>query len=509
MIRRLFCALTFAIAASANAADWKSDLDLLRLELPKMHPNAFHATTAEVFDVAIEKLKSEASTLPSHVVVAEIARIVASIGDGHTRLTIPVDPSSGFFLGHTTTPLPPDDALRFHPLPVRFYRYADGLFVTAAENASLRGQRVLRLGTMTADEAITAMLPFVSADNDSGRNLGVAEMLAIPEMLHAAGITVDAKSVEIATDGGTSTLVAPPFGTAARWMTKDDDARKFGFTYRDGIVHAVIDEIGNEKNETFAAFVNRLISFVHTHRVDALVLDLRRNPGGNGAYNKALIHALIREPKFREPGHLFALIGRRTFSAATMLCNELEKHTNAFFIGEMSGGKPVGWGDSKKLFLPSSGLTVRVSSLYWQQTDPRDARPGVGVEIDAPPTSAHPDAAYERVVDIVQRSQKLGTLDGTWKGTMLIEWERVPVETVDRRLRIADLKIQTGRLPRSAHFNTTENATKIDIRVGDSVAFGTVTTAEGLVFPMVLERLRPGGPEPREARVSEGADTLR
>jgi len=508
MILRLVCALTLAIAVSAHATDWNSDLDLLRRELPKMHPNAFHATTREVFEASIEKLKSEAPSLPPHVVVAEIARIVASIGDGHTRLTIPVDPNSGFFLGHTTTTLPAEDALRFHPLPVRFFRYTDGLFVTAAENAALRGRRVLRLGTMSADEAIAAMAPFVSADNDSGRSLGVAEMLAIPEMLRAAGINADAKSVEIVTEGATATLVAPPFGTAVPWMAKDD-GRKFGFSYRDGIVHAVIDEIGNEKDETFAAFVNRLMAFVHAHHVDALVLDLRRNPGGNGAYNKALIHALIREPKFREPGHLFALIGRRTFSAATMLCNELEKHTNTFFIGEMSGGKPVGWGDSKKLLLPSSGLTVRVSSLYWQQTDPRDARPGVGVEIDAPPTSAHPDAAYERVTDIVRRSRKPGTLDGTWKGTMIIEWERVPTEIVERRLRIADLKIQTEPLPRSAHVNTTANSMKIDIRVGDGVAFGTVTTAEGLVFPMILEQLRPGDPAPRAERAREGVGTLR
>src|SRR4051812_18696988 len=486
MIRPLVCALTLALAVTAHATDWNADLDLLRREVPKMHPNAFHAVTREAFDAAIAKLKSDAPSLPQHVIVAEIARVVASIGDGHTRLTIPVDPSSGFFLGHTTTPLPPDDALRFHPLPVRFYRYADGLFVTAAENAALRGRRVLRLGTKSADEAIVAMLPFVSADNDSGRNLGVAEMLAMPEMLHASGITADAKSVEIVTDGGTFTLAAPPFGTPVPWLAKDD-GRKFGFSYRHGIVHAVIDEIGNEKDETFASFVDRLMTFVRMHDVDALVLDLRRNPGGNGAFNKALIHALIREPKFREPGHLFALIGRRTFSAATMLCNELEKHTNVFFIGEMSGGKPVGWGDSKKLLLPSSGLTVRVSSLYWQQTDPRDERAGVGVEIDAPPTSSHPDAAYETVVDIVRRSRKAGTLDGSWKGTMIIEWQRVAVEVIDRRLRIADLKIET-ELARSPHVIATVNATKIDVRVHDGVAFGMVTTAEGLAFPMILTR---------------------
>src|SRR3954464_1498784 len=253
MIRSVVCAVALAIAVSAHAAHWNSDLDLLRREVPKMHPNAFHATTREAFDAAVEKLKNDAPSLPPHVVVAEIARIVASIGDGHTRLTIPVDPNAGFFLGHTTTPLPADDALRFHPLPVRFYRYADGLFITDAENAAFRGRRVMRLGTMSADEAIAAMGPFVSADNDSGRNLGVAEMLAIPEMLHAAGITADAQSVEIVTDGRSVTLSPPPFGAPASWLPKED-GHKFSFSYRDRIVHAVIEEIGNEKDETFAAF---------------------------------------------------------------------------------------------------------------------------------------------------------------------------------------------------------------------------------------------------------------
>jgi len=110
MIRRLVLTLTLAIAVSAQATDWNADLQLLRREVPKMHPNAFHATTREAFEASIEKLKEEAPSLPPHVVVARIAKIVASIGDGHTRLTLPVDPNSGFFLGHTTTPLPADDA---------------------------------------------------------------------------------------------------------------------------------------------------------------------------------------------------------------------------------------------------------------------------------------------------------------------------------------------------------------------------------------------------------------
>src|SRR5258705_13244778 len=111
MTRPLVCLLTLVLSVSAHATDWNADLDLLRREVPKMHPNAFHATTREVFEASIEKLKSEAPSLPPYVVVGEIAKIMASIGDGHTRLTLPAAPNAGFFLGHTTTPRPAHDAL--------------------------------------------------------------------------------------------------------------------------------------------------------------------------------------------------------------------------------------------------------------------------------------------------------------------------------------------------------------------------------------------------------------
>ena len=99
-------------AGAPLSIDWNADLDTLQREIPATHPNAFHATTREAFDASIAKLRASAPNLPPNAVVAEIARIVASIGDGHTRLTLPVDPNAGFFSGHTPTKLPDDPALR-------------------------------------------------------------------------------------------------------------------------------------------------------------------------------------------------------------------------------------------------------------------------------------------------------------------------------------------------------------------------------------------------------------
>ena len=46
------------------------------------------------------------------------------------------------------------------------------------------------------------------------------------------------------------------------------------------------------------------------------------------------------------PGHLFVIIGRRTFSAAQNTVNMIEKNTNATFVGEPTGSRPNFVGES-------------------------------------------------------------------------------------------------------------------------------------------------------------------
>src|SRR4051794_31013543 len=92
LMRPWLVSLAFALAA----IDWSADLDFLQRELPKTHPNAFHAVSRETWEAAIAKLRQRAPSMPPAAVAVEISRIVAMIGDGHTRLTLPVDPKAGF-----------------------------------------------------------------------------------------------------------------------------------------------------------------------------------------------------------------------------------------------------------------------------------------------------------------------------------------------------------------------------------------------------------------------------
>jgi hypothetical protein len=105
------------------------------------------------------------------------------------------------------------------------------------------------------------------------------------------------------------------------------------------------------------------------------------NGGGNGTLNRPLVLALIRADSLRARGHLFVLIGRRTFSAAQFLVSDLERWTDAIFVGEPTASRGNHYGDSYRIRLPNSGVTVRVSTLYWQFSDPRDLRPWTPPEV--------------------------------------------------------------------------------------------------------------------------------
>src|SRR5688572_391776 len=104
--------------------------------------------------------------------------------------------------------------------------------------------------------------------------------------------------------------------------------------------------------------------------------------------------------KLEGEGKLFVLIGRSTFSAAQFLVNDLEQYTDAVFVGEPSGGKANSYGDSRKITLPHSGLTVRVSTLWWQE-DPRDSRewkaPDIAAELTSHDYRNNRDPAIEAV----------------------------------------------------------------------------------------------------------------
>ena len=376
---------------------WREDLRFMAAEMPKDHKNLFHTMTREQFESAVKKLDGRISSLARHQIIVEMARIVAMVGDGHTNMAPTRDPKIGF-----------------RTYPVKLYLFKDGLYVRAAtrEYAELVGWRVVRIGHASVEKAYDSVREIIGRDNEMNVKFFAPFLLAMPEVLHALGLIEDMESAPFLVEShgqqkvgnlrpaAPAEMMAPD--TDLSWLSKaswvdardgaprpvplwlKDPQNKFWFEYLPDAraVYVQFNQVGNKESETVEAFAKRLFTFVEAKPVERLVLDLRLNRGGNGGLNRPLLLGIIKSQKVDQKDHLFIVVGRSTWSAAQMLVNELEKYTNTTFVGEPTGGKVNAYGDSRRITLPNSGITVRVSTLWWQG-DERDRRQWTAPQVAA------------------------------------------------------------------------------------------------------------------------------
>lgn len=432
-----------AHALSPNdLAAWRSDLAFVRTQLPKTHANAFHHESRDAFEAALDSLSARAPAMTSQQVMFGLATVIAGIGDGHTRLTLPLDSGIEFFRGHASTPAPKMPGLTVRQYPIRLHWLEDGLYVARADRAHARlaGARVVGIGRLSADSALAVAARSAEHDNDSEARLHAAEWLVLPEALDALGIVDDMERAPYRFElpGGKQIevpLEPVPLGGKVDWV----DARAadrpvplylrntdkhFWFEYLPDsrTVYFAYNQVNDEPDETLEHFSRRLFDFIGSNPVDRLVIDLRHNRGGNNSLNLPLLHGLIRCDEVQEPGALYAIIGRSTFSAAMMFTVDLERHTSVIFVGEPTGARPNGYGDARKVTLPETGLTMRVSTLYWQYSDPRDERPWIAPHIATPLTSGAyregRDPAMGVILAGVGAKPDPAGPAGTWKGAL-------------------------------------------------------------------------------------------
>ena len=368
--------------------------------MPAHHANLFHDMTPAQFDSALNSIEARLPSLARHQVIVELQKLDALVGDGHSN----VGPWR-------------DSVIAFHTLPIALYWFEEGIIVRAADSAhaNLIGARVVAINGMPIDSVIARIRPLISHDNEMGVRAYTPFFMVMPEILQATGVVSDMQqipfTVESANQRRTVTLSQAGLfpmltGDADRsWVRRagwldardrapaplwlSDPTNIYWYKYLpDGrALYCQINTIQQKPADSLQVFMARAIAAADSAGADKFVLDLRLNGGGNGDFNKRIFLPLIKS-KYDVPGHLYVLTGRRTWSAAQMLVTELEKYTTAIFVGEPTASHGNAFGDSYRIVMPNSGVTVRVSTLWHQYLDSRDKRLMIEPAIKAPLTFA-------------------------------------------------------------------------------------------------------------------------
>jgi hypothetical protein len=420
-----------AAPAPLTAEQWREDLRFMAAEMEKRHANLYHSVSREAFAAAVADLDARIPTLQRNEIIVGMMRIAAMVGDGHTR----VDPRK-------------DARFGFASLPLKLYLFEDGLYVRAAapEHAVLVGARIEAVGGVPVEEAVRRASELASRDNPIGPKLFVPLYLNMPDILHALKLsprrdaailklrkggrswtaTVPAGSVDPLWPPDTDiSLVTPEGWVDARltprpplWLQAPLDYHRLIELPEPRALYVQLNMVTDIKGQTLARFAARIGERAAAANPRALILDLRLNHGGNGGLRNPLVRELIKAED--EDTRLFVLTWRGTFSASQFILDDLDRLTDAVFVGEPASSKPSSFGDAYRMPMPNSGISVRSSLVWWQSGQNFD--PSTSPRRSPSPTMPPGATRRSRRRSATGRGRRFRTGCRPWRGRGRRRW---------------------------------------------------------------------------------------
>ncbi|HEV2890546.1 MAG TPA: hypothetical protein VGX28_09230 [Frankiaceae bacterium] len=377
------CAVVVALSLVACAPQGPSvrerraaDLDALVTAVTTLHPDPFGA-------------RPEASWRAD---VADVRARAASMSADEFRFAVATLTNLGDRNGHGGV-FPTDQPPGVGVWPLRLYAFADGWYVVDARDASLRGARLLAIGGTPVEDVAAALAPMVPRDNPHSLRARLASYVVVPAFLRGAGLRDGPLTVVDA--GGVTRDVTPPLVTpgeyaalagldvpqiplglprpayapadAPWWHVRRGDALVVGF-------ERVVGE--TPEGRTLRRFADRVRADVAARRPRVVVVDVRRNPGGDDHTALPLV-TLLRE--LRSSGiAVRVLVSRATYSAAPLVLARLRGAVR--FYGEPTGGGSSAFGNPSSQALPHSGIVFHVAGAAADAEGP----PFAAIEPDVP-----------------------------------------------------------------------------------------------------------------------------
>jgi len=380
------------LEARAQVTGRLAEAVALRRRAETLHPRGREAAANAEWRARWDALAADADQLSDGEYFIRTRQALGWFKDGHTTI-LPFE-----FTGGVPAPMAQGPFALSLPIGVRTFH--DGAYVTSAKNegAALLGARLTRINAM---DVVALMRAWATnwPGNDAWAHRWAGAMFS-PAFLEALGAVRDAgatirvegvldrrrvhATLRPRTDGGANLQPLERAKSQVElWSDAAGQAASGNFVQRVGeAIYVSCDDLGMEI-QPFGAFIRVCFEAMEDGSARRLIIDLRRNGGGNNFLFEAL-RKRVERSRFNRPGALYVLISPRTFSAAQNATSRLERETFALFVGEPSGGAPNHYGDAQVDVGAATGLTSLISTLPWFDSYPQDERVWVMPDIPAP-----------------------------------------------------------------------------------------------------------------------------
>jgi len=351
------------------------------------------------FSNEIHAIEASIPTLTDSQIALRLARLVASAHVGHTYVSLPAL------------------KLGFRPLPVTFHWFADGLTIlsTTPQHTAALGTHVLKIGSLSADQALAAVAPYISYENQNYLRVSSPSYLNKMALLREIGAVGEGNAVTLTLAKGAGepfTLVLRPREPNLKDVSAIDElhvpeslARKHPKAYYwyeylpdSRALYIQYNRCSNDPQQSMRDFARELFAATAGHPVDSAIVDLRFNGGGDSRVIGPLKSGL-------HSGHypVFVLIGAGTFSSAQDNAIEMRRQLNATLVGEATGEKLNSYGEVRQFKLPNSDLHIQYSTEFFRMQKDSDAD-ALYPDIPAPLALADFLAAHDAALDAALRA---------------------------------------------------------------------------------------------------------
>jgi tetratricopeptide (TPR) repeat protein len=451
--RKIGTALVFAFVAIVSLGEvasaskprppteWQSSLDAVVATIEKVHPEPFKRISREKFAADARDLRAAMPRLSEAEAFVRLAELVAELQDGHTTLTPDGRPAFSLWF------------------PVRFYRFTDGVFVTAvgSTHAELAGAKVLSIGSMPASEAADRAANVFGANNEFGRMENIFA-LSNGRIMQGLGIIGDPKRLPLrlkTKDGREISIVLDAYDSkdsSFDWRFKSEvfgpraytpDAANVDYVsafdrpsqdFRDHVrsdfplhlrqrsyylaadvpehdsYYVQINFISDDPKEDFSTFTKRFMHQLDAHPRRNLIVDLRYNPGGDGSKAVKFIHEFIKREDNPPWKSLYVLTGRKSFSATIIFLSAFLTHTDAVLIGEPAGAGLNHDGDAQDFNLVG-GITLHCATLRHELSRSDDKSDVIAVGIPAQFDSATYFSGGDPALNLIFSGEDMRSID--------------------------------------------------------------------------------------------------
>lgn len=412
------------------------DIDALVYTLSQVHPDIFSVCSQAELFAAVNEAKA---SLPDSVTRLELYRraapIVAMIGDGHTNLVYPYN--DVFTKEHRRLPL---SAEVLSDKSIVCDRCIDSIIPREAKILSINGIETCKM--------LDAMMPFEAGEREHFKLSRInGDFEALRHMLYPSD-TFDITYLPVGAKKTLSVkLPAETFEEIQKRIPAKagvNPSAPYSFTIDKKNDVAIMDFRHFEDIEGMRAFADSMFTTLRKDGIGNLIIDVRRNGGGNSRVGDILLRyispipftqmdrSLIRitpttqrlrgnndipaqftfydideghyiKPLTKEEGHydgnVYLLTSNKTFSSAGSFSWAFKETGAGTVIGEETGGMNVCFGDILGYNLPVSGLYCTISyKRFWQfRADEND------IHGTLPDIAVPADKAMDEVMKLVKK----------------------------------------------------------------------------------------------------------